>query len=59
MAETRASIRAKYGIVSLEPAHIANAELTEEEAIMYERMIKYLYRSFHEDWDEDDSGDID
>lgn len=36
---TRAEIRAKHGIVRLEHPSIANEELSEEDAVLYEKMI--------------------
>lgn len=39
---TRAEIRAKLGVVTLEPPAIANEELSEEDAKMYEDMLIYL-----------------
>lgn len=56
---TREEIRTKYGIVQLEPPHIANRELSEEEAQKYEKIVQMHVAAFSEYWDDDDSGDID
>ena len=48
---TRAEIRAKYGITRLEPPSIANEELTEEDAKLYENMVRYLAESAHHAFD--------
>ena len=37
---TRAEINEKYGIIRLMPPNIANEQLSEEDAAMYERMVK-------------------
>lgn len=56
---TRAQIRAKYGITRIEHPDIANEELSDEEAVAYERAAKALAENFDKLWDDDDSGDID
>ena len=56
---TRAEIRAKYGIVVLEPPREANKELTDEEADAYEKFVQMSVKSFEEYWNDDGSDDPD
>lgn len=43
---TRAEINEKYGIIRLMPPNIANEQLSEEDAAMYERMVKMNIQEF-------------
>lgn len=43
---TRAEINGKYGIVRLMPSDIANEQLSEEDAAMYERIVKMQIQEF-------------
>lgn len=56
---TRAQIRAKYGIVRLEHPDIANKELTEEEAVSYEKSVKVMAEYLDKLLDDDGSDDSD
>jgi len=56
---TRAEIRAKYGIVVLEPPKVANKELTDEEAAAYEKFVQMSAKNFEEYWNDDGSDDPD
>lgn len=42
----RAEINRKYGIVRLMPPDIANEQLSEEDAAMYERIVKIMIEEF-------------
>ena len=56
---TRAEIRAKYGIVVLEPPKVANKGLTDEEAAAYEKFVQMSAKNFEEYWNDDGSDDPD
>jgi hypothetical protein len=43
---TRAEINEKHGIVRLMPSDIANEQLSEEDAAMYERIVKMQIQEF-------------
>lgn len=43
---TRAEINEKYGIVRLMPPDVANEQLSEEDAAMYERIVKMQIQEF-------------
>lgn len=43
---TRAEINEKHGIVRLMPSDIANEQLSEEDAAMYERIVKMHIQEF-------------
>lgn len=45
---TRAEINEKCGIVRLMPPNIANEQLSEEDAAMYERMVKMQIQEFED-----------
>lgn len=50
---TRAEINEKYGIVRLMPPDVANEQLSEEDAVMYEKMVQVSMQVFNEFEDED------
>ena len=50
---TRAEINGKYGIVRLMPPDIANDQLSEEDAALYERIVKMQIQEF-DDYDYED-----
>ena len=54
---TRAELHEKYGIYRLMKPDIANKELTQEEAEMYEKFLQ-VSRECFDDLNNDDSGDI-
>lgn len=56
---TRAEINEKYGVTRLMSPHVANEELSKEEAETYERQIKFISNNFDKFLAEDDAGDID
>lgn len=55
---TRAQIREKYGVVTLETESVANEELSEKEAEVYEGFIKMGMRNFNSGWQDDMSDNI-
>lgn len=54
---TRAELHEKYGIYRLMKPDIANKELTQEEAEMYEKFLQ-VSRECFDNLNNDDSGDI-
>ena len=54
---TRAELHEKYGIYRIMKPDIANKELTQEEAEMYEKFLQ-VSRECFDNLNNDDSGDI-
>ena len=54
---TRAELHEKYGIYRLMKPDIANKELTQEEAEMYEKFLQ-VSRECFDNLNNDDSGDV-
>lgn len=52
--ETRTEINEKYGIIRLMPSNIANEQLSEEEAAMYEGIVKMQIQEFDSYEDEEE-----
>ena len=52
---TRAEINEKHGIVRLMPSDIANEQLSEEDAAMYEKIVKMQLEKFddYEDYEDE------
>ena len=50
---TRAEINEKHGIIRLMPPDIANEQLSEEDAALYERIVKMQIQEFDDFENED------